>query len=220
MQSLQDLLDEMTANTRELVPAERLAVGEQAIAELFATGIEDRILPVGALAPSFALVDQSGKTLRSEELLSTGPLVIKFFRGRWCSYCTTELGAWRDLADKLAETGSKLVGISPQTTRQNDFMAEQCHLSFPLLRDEGCQLASQFGLSYELTDEMRDYYQSILINLPFVNGEPSWRLPLAATYLIGRDNRVLFAEAHADFRVRPEPGEVLTALIRHLLEEQ
>jgi peroxiredoxin len=56
---------------------------------------------------------------------------------------------------------------------------------------------------------MRDYYKSILVNVPFVNGDQSWRLPLPATYVIGQDRKVLFAEAHADFRVRPEPQEVL-----------
>ena len=51
MTVLQDQLDEITANTRHLVQAERLAVGERAIAELFASGIEERILPVGAMRP-------------------------------------------------------------------------------------------------------------------------------------------------------------------------
>lgn len=45
MTALQDQLDEITANTRHLVQQERLAVGERAVAELFATGIEERILP-------------------------------------------------------------------------------------------------------------------------------------------------------------------------------
>ena len=53
MTALQDQLDEITANTRHLVQSERLAVGERAVAELFASGIEDRILPVGATAPEF-----------------------------------------------------------------------------------------------------------------------------------------------------------------------
>ena len=44
---LQDQLDAITARTRALVQADRLAVSERAAAELFATGIEDRILPVG-----------------------------------------------------------------------------------------------------------------------------------------------------------------------------
>ena len=57
MTTLQDQLDEITANTRQLVQAERLAVGERAVQELFASGIEERILPVGALAPEFAFKD-------------------------------------------------------------------------------------------------------------------------------------------------------------------
>jgi hypothetical protein len=38
--SLQDQLDAITARTRQLVPADRLAVGERAVEELFATGEE------------------------------------------------------------------------------------------------------------------------------------------------------------------------------------
>ena len=98
---LQDQLDEITANTRKLVQAERLAIGERAVEELFASGIEDRILPVGAIAPEFALQDSHGKLVRSRDLLAVGPLVIDFFRGRWCSYCVTELETWRDLYSRL-----------------------------------------------------------------------------------------------------------------------
>ena len=35
---------------------------------------------------------------------------------------------------------------------------------------------------------------------------------LPAAYVIGRDGRVAFADAHADFRVRPEPQDVLAAV--------
>jgi peroxiredoxin len=218
MTTLQDELDEITANTRKLVQAERLAIGERAVEELFATGIEDRILPVGALAPEFELHDATGRTVRSEDMLALGPLVIKFFRGRWCSYCVTELETWRDLYGKMRERGALLVAIGPQTERQSDFMAGQHGLPFPVLSDPGCALAEKFGLAYTIPEYLRDYYMSILINIPFVNGESSWRLPLPATYVIGKDRKVLFAEAHADFRVRPEPEEALAALSGHLRE--
>lgn len=211
MTSLQDQLDEMTANTRHLVQPERLAISERAVAELFATGIEDRILPVGATAPKFALKDTMGKVLRSADLLELGPLIVKFFRGRWCSYCSTELETWRDLYGQIRERGVLMVAISPQVERQNDFMANQHGLPFPLLSDAGNKVAEQFGLVYTLPDEMQNYYRSILVNIPFVNEDQSWTLPLPATYVIGKDGTVLFAEAHADFRVRPEPEEVLAA---------
>jgi len=211
MTTLQDQLDEITANTRKLVQAERLAIGERAVEELFASGIEERILPVGAIAPEFALQDSHGKLVRSRDLLSVGPLVIKFFRGRWCSYCVTELETWRDLYSQIREQGGLLVAVSPETQRQSDFAVQQHRLPFPLLHDPEAKLAEQFGLVYTVPEYHQRYMKSILVNLPFLNGEASWRLPLPATYVIGRDGRVLFAEAHADFRVRPEPAEALAA---------
>jgi len=211
--SLQDQLDEITATTRNLVQADRLAVSERAVAELFATNIEDRILPVGALAPEFELHDANGRLVRSQDMLALGPLVIKFFRGRWCPYCVTELETWRNLYCKLRECGALMVAIGPQTERQSDFMAGQHSLPFPLLSDPGCALAEKFGLAYTVPEYLREHYLSILINIPFVNGESSWRLPLPATYVLDRAGRILFAQAHADFRVRPEPEEALRALL-------
>ena len=213
MTALQDQLDEITANTRHLVQPERMALSERAVQELFDSGIEETILPVGATAPEFTLPDASSHPVRSADLLALGPLVLNFFRGRWCPYCVTELEAWRDLYPRLRESGALLAAISPQTARQSDFMVGQHELPFPVLSDPGCALAEQFGLAYTIPQYHRDYYRSILVNIPFVNGDESWRLILPATYVLARDRRVLFAEAHADFRVRPEPEEAFAAAL-------
>jgi peroxiredoxin len=219
--SLQDQLDRITQNTRALVQPERLAVSEQMVADLFNTGIEDRILRVGAQAPSFTLEDaRTGKPVNSADLLALGPLVVNFFRGRWCPYCVTELETWRELLPQLRERGALFVAISPQTTRQNNFALQQHALTFPLLADPGAIVAEQFGLAYSVPPEYRRYYQSILINIPFNNAglnyqtatEASWRLPLPGVFVIAQDGTILFSEAHADFRVRPEPSEILAAL--------
>jgi peroxiredoxin len=212
MTVLQDQLDEITSNTRRLVQAERLAVGERAVEELFASGIEERILPVGAMAPEFALNDAAGRLVRSGDLLALGPLVIKFFRGRWCPYCMTELEAWREAYGRLRECGGLLVAISPQLERQSDFMTGQHGLPFPVLSDPSCAVADRFGLVYTVPLYQREYYRSILVNIPFMNGDESWKLPLPATYVVSPAGRVVLAEAHADFRVRPEPEEALRAV--------
>jgi peroxiredoxin len=213
MTALQDQLDEITANTRNLVQAERMAVGERAVEELLHSGIEEKILPVGAMAPEFALKDAAGRLVRSADLLALGPLVIKFFRGRWCPYCVTELEAWRVLHPRLREGGGLFVAVGPQTDRQSDFMVGQHGLPFPVLSDPGCEYAAQFGLAYTIPQYHRDYYRSVLVNIPFINGDDSWRLILPATYVIGRDGRVVYAEAHADFRMRPEPEEALAVAL-------
>jgi peroxiredoxin len=220
-ESLQDQLDAITANTRKLVQPERLAVSEKATADLFDTGIEDRVLKVGAQAPSFTLEDaRTHKPVRSTDLLALGPLVVNFFRGRWDPYCVTELEAWRDLHTDLRKRGALLVAISPQTTRQNDFALQQHGINYPLLSDPGATVAEKFGIAYTIPPEHRRYFQSILVNIPFNNAglsyhnatEASWRLPLAAVFVIDRTNTIKFSEAHADFRVRPEPDDVLAAL--------
>jgi peroxiredoxin len=208
--SLQQQLDEITLNTRQLVQPERLEISERFVEELLLSGAETRILPVGT--PAFELHDFTGKLVRLSDLLALGPLIINFFRGRWCPYCATELEAWRDLHGEVRERGALLVAISPQTVRHNDFTASQHELTFPVLSDPGCEVAASFGLAFTLPQYMQKHYRSILVNIPFVNGDDSWRLPLPGTFVIGQDGAVLYAEAHADFRVRPEPRAVLESL--------
>src|SRR5271163_4327829 len=154
-ESLQDRLDRITQNTRALVQPERLAVSERATAELLNTGIEDLILNVGAQAPAFTLEDAlTHKLVSSADLLALGPLVIKFFRGRWDPYCVTELEAWRDLHADLRKRGALFVAISPQTTRQNSFTLEQHSLPYPLLSDPCTTLAEQFGIAHTIPQDL------------------------------------------------------------------
>ena len=220
-ESLQDQLDRITQNTRALVQPERLAVSEKATEDLFNTGIEDRILKAGSQAPAFTLEDAlTHKPVNSADLLALGPVVVNFFRGRWDPYCITELEAWRELQPELRRRNALFVAISPQTTRQNNFTLQQHGLPYPLLSDPGAAIAEKFRIAYTIPPEHRRYFQSILINIPFNNAglsyhnatEASWRLPLPAVFVIDRTNTITFAEAHADFRVRPEPTDILAAL--------
>ena len=214
MPQLQDQLDEISERTRSLVQPERLQPVDRAVAELFESGIEEKILPVGAAAPEFTLPDNNGRKVRSADLLALGPVILKFFRGRWCPYCMAELAAWRDAYPAVRARGALLVAISPQTMHQNDLLLQQHPLPFPILSDESSKVAEGFGLTYTVPGYHQKHFRSILVNLPFINGDPQWRLPLPATYVLRRDGSVAFAAAYADFRTRPEPDDVLAALDR------
>ena len=199
---------------------ERLAITEQAIHDLLDTGIESRVLPVGAPAPTFTLPDAlTGKPVRSTDLLALRPVIVNFFRGRWCPYCMAELEAWQAAFPQVRERGALLIAISPQLPRQNDFTVQQHGLTFPVLSDAGCRVAEMFGIGYTVPERMRLHLRSILINIPFIHGdqgEATWRLPLPATFVLkpgaSGEATIAFAEAHADHRVRPDPADVLAAL--------
>ena len=82
----------------------------------------------------------------------------------------------------------------------------------PILRDQASTVAATFGTAYTIPESYRDYYRSILVNIPFINDEASWNLPLPATFVVGQDGIVKWSSGFADFRVRPEPEEALAQL--------
>lgn len=113
---------------------------------------------------------------------------------------------------QIQELGASLVAISPQTVQQSFFMADQHKLRFPLLSDSGNQVAREFGLVYRVPEDQQDIYRRAFINLPFINGDESWELPIPATYVFGRDGLVQYAFADPDYTERPEPEEILNNL--------
>ena len=213
--SLSEQLLEIRARTRELVRPENLQIQERSIRELEASGAAEKILPVGAQGPEFGLTDSNGRLVRSTDVLSRGPLVVLFFRGRWCPYCIATVEAWQRFLPEMQKHHASLLAISPQTIKQNNLMAEQHRLSFPLLSDPGNKVAKQFGVAYKLPQDLQELNRRILVNLEFINGDKSWELPMPATFLIASDRQILFAEAHPDYTQRTEPQRVLNRLVAH-----
>jgi peroxiredoxin len=211
-------LREIFAERKELiakyVPAETQAVHARAVAELKQQRVAANILSIGAKIPDFQLQDHDGKTISSSDLLAKGRLVLCFIRGRWCPFCVAQMEAMNLILPEIEESGATLVAISPQTVQQSFFMRDQHKLRFTLLSDAGNKLARQFGLCYRVPDEQRALYQRAFINLPFVNGDDGWELPIPATYIVDRDGTVLYASAEEDYTERPEPADILRETVR------
>ncbi len=210
--TMESVLAERRAAIQQYVPAETNAIHARAVEELRASGIADRALRVGDKAPSFDLLDHASKPVSSAALLDRGPLVAVFFRGRWCPFCVAQLEMLNQHFGEISVAGASLVAISPMTVKQCDFAHDQHHLRFPVLSDHGNAVARRFGIVYRVPDYQQKVYASVFVNLPFINGESSWELPIPATFVIGVDGTVCFASADPDYTRRPEIGEVLQAV--------
>jgi peroxiredoxin len=210
-------LHQQSAERKELIAKyvlpETQAIHERVIAELGEQGIASAALSRGSKAPLFELYDHSGKPVSSAELLGRGRLVVCFFRGRWCPFCVGQLEAMNQILPRIQQARSSLIAVSPQTVQQSFFMADQHKLRFPLLSDPGNKVARQFGLVYRVPEYQQAVYRRVFINLPFVNGDQSWELPIPATYILGRDRSVLHASVNADYTERAEPSQILHRLI-------
>ncbi|HMK29528.1 MAG TPA: peroxiredoxin-like family protein [Terriglobales bacterium] len=210
--SLREELAERRALMRHYVPPATLEINDRVTQELKSSGMLERVLARGARAPEFSLPDADGALLASAELLARGPLVISFLRGRWCPFCIAEAEALDRALPEIHQAGAALVAISPQDVRQTGFMREQHKLRYPLLSDSGSSVGRQFGLVYGLPDYQQELFQSVFINLPFINSDPAWELPLPATYILNSDGAVRWRWVSADYTERAEPDEVIAAL--------
>ncbi|HWG51272.1 MAG TPA: peroxiredoxin-like family protein [Candidatus Acidoferrales bacterium] len=206
--SLSKQLEELTIKLHALVPAERLAIIDREVEKLKSSGIAQRVVKVGDTAPAFELYDGDGMLWRSQELLRSGPLVIVFYRGRWCAYCNAQLAALREHHSAIAAAGASLAAVSPQTQKHSYMTRDMHKLRFHVLSDPGNQTAGKFGLVWRLSLELQSMYQSIMTKLPGYNGDENWDLPMPATYIVQPDGKISFAWVDVDWRERPEPEQI------------
>ena len=75
-------------------------------------------------------------------------------------------------------------------------------------------MANAFGIRFALPDYLIEVYKGFKTDLPLVNDDPSWVLPMPARYVIGADGIIAFAEINPDYTKRPDPSELLPVLDR------
>ncbi|MDR6830737.1 peroxiredoxin [Bosea sp. BE271] len=213
--SLQEQLDAYRTQFESKAPAEALAVIRKATSDLVATGQAERALGEGSKAPRFELYGSSGAIVRSSELQAAGPVVISFYRGIWCPYCNLDLKALQATLPEISGTGASLVAISPQSVANGRKTVEDLGLSFRILSDPNNAIADLFGIRYRLPDELAGLYKNFGVNLPAINGDSSWTLPMPARFVVDRSGVIRYAEVCGDYTKRPDPS-VLLPILRDL----
>lgn len=210
--TLAEQLKKRNEEGRARVPADSLVVMDAMTVEIDESGIVNSSLGVGARIPEFTLADANGIAVSLSSLLAKGPVVIAFYRGGWCPYCSIELRALQDKLSEITAAGATLVAMSPQTPDNSLSIAEKLDLAFPVLSDIGNLVAETFGLVFTLPEALREVYLKLGIDLSAANGDDTFRLPVAATYVLRTDGTVAWRFADPDYTKRAEPDDVIAAL--------
>jgi peroxiredoxin len=205
-------LDTFRSSFMNKVPPEVREAMSRADMALAASGIAQRAVKAGDRAPDFRLPDVRGGEVRLSELLARGPVVVSFYRGGWCPYCSLELRALQNALPAIHQLGARLVAISPQTPDESLSTAEKNDLEFAVLSDVGSDTAKAYGIAFDLAEELRPVYARAGHALPGKNGVDSWVLPIPATYVIDTTGIVVLAFVDVDYRNRLEPAEIVAAL--------
>ncbi|WP_274652852.1 redoxin domain-containing protein [Paenibacillus humicola] len=166
-------------------------------------------LNIGDKAPDFTLEDATGKPVTLSEELAKGPVILVFYRGEWCPYCNLQLKAYERIMNEIKAAGAQLIAISPQTPDHSLSMKEKHELSFFVLSDANNKTAENYNLKYKLPDFMQAIQKNSGIDLHQYNGDPTFELPVTATYIIDKKGTVVAGALDVNHRTRMEPSEAL-----------
>jgi peroxiredoxin len=211
---LQAQLDALKAERYARTPLHATLALQRAVDQLLASGLAERALQAGDRSPSFRLRDGSGATFSTDNALPVGPVLIVFYRGRWCPYCNVDLAAIESTAREIRSAGASIIAISQQTPAESLQTVHLNGLSFGSLVDRHGRVANAFGLRWKVSAELRAVQEECGVDLAAFNGDAAWTLAMPARYIVGADGTVAYADISVDYTQRGDPSEVLPVLDR------
>ena len=113
-------------------------------------------LKEGSKAPTFALQDQDGKTVKLADFKGR-KLLVYFYPKADTPGCTTQSCSVRDSKKDLAKLGVAVVGISPDKPSKQLAFDQKYGLGFPLLSDADHTVAEKYGVWGEYVNYGRTY---------------------------------------------------------------
>ncbi len=190
------------------------ATMDNAIKKIRKTKILERAKKIGDRFPSFELKNSTGALVSLDKLLESGPVIVTFYRGAWCPYCNIQLMEYQKHLADWEKKDAKLVALSPELPELSKGFSEKRGLTFDLLFDKNNEFATQVGIVFGIENDLKQVYEKFGIDLAKSQGNSAWQLPVAATYVIGKDHKVKYAFIDPDYKNRAEPMEIDTALAK------
>ena len=170
-----------------------------------------RPLLVGASAPAFAARAPDGSAWAFDPASLEGPVILTFYRGSWCPYCTRHLMEYRPIEGDLRDLGYRLVFLSPDRPETLREGAGEGGTSYELVSDSRMAAAEAFGVAFRLDDVTVARYREAGVDLSEASGESHGLLPVPSTWVIGADGVIRYAYVNPDYKTRLAPAVLLAA---------
>ncbi len=198
----------------ERSPDEVVAVIRESMKLLSSSGMIEKAIKTGDLAPDFTLQTGDGKQVTLGEAIVKGPVILIFYRGGWCPFCQLQLKSLQETLPEFEEMGASLIAVSPQTPDASMATARELNLTFDLLSDHGNKVAHEYGLVFAVREAQRKVDAMMGIDLPKSNGDSSFELPVPATYIVDHDRIIRHSFLDTDFTRRMDPVSIIDQIMQ------
>lgn len=211
-EGLNEQLQQLSEKSKEGMPQDKVAVMERSLAELKVSKMIKQAPQVGQSLPDATLLDVNGSSKRLYDVIGDKSAIVTFYRGGWCPYCNLQLHAYSTHLEQIESLGATLVAISPELPDQSLTTKQKNDLKFGVLSDKNNQYAHNLKIVFELNNDLKALYTEFGISLEKNQGNDSWELPLAATFVIDRNRVIRYAFVDADYKKRAEPATLISKL--------
>ena len=212
MTNLAKKIEEINENLATQLPAEIINVFSQSIQDLKNSKIDQNSIQIGYRFPDFNLRNTNNQMIHLNELLNKGKVIVTFFRGSWCPYCSVELKALQDHLEQIKEKKVTLVAITPQSEDNNKELELSHKLNFDVLTDQNHILAKQLGISFQLPNYVVDTYEKLGISLSDYNKNDHNELPIPAVYIIDTDHTITYQFVDSNYMHRVNIQDLIDQL--------
>jgi peroxiredoxin len=169
-------------------------------------------LEVGAKAPEVMVTNADGEEMALSSMWKDKPVIVTFYRGGWCPFCTKALSAWQGRMDDVDAAGAEFVAITPEKVEFIAKTKEKHELGYTVVSDASGDAQRAFNLQFTLDDETIKKYKGYGIDLGKQNADGTWTLPAPATMVIDTEGVIRWIEADWDYKERADPDDVLDAV--------
>jgi len=187
---------------------DRRAAVVRAAGELLDSNIAMRALQVGEAMPDFTLHAATDQLVRLSEVLPAAQPWSASSGVPGASIASPSSVHSPTRTIRSAQPVPEVLALSPQREELEGTRA----LPFPWLRDDDNLVARKVGVAFELPRDLSWAYRELGIDLPKLNQSDRFELPVPATFVVGKDQRIRFAHVEPDYRRRPTVHEVLRAV--------
>jgi peroxiredoxin len=168
---------------------------------------------INSKAPDFKARDQNGIEVRLKDLLKKGKVVLIFYRGHWCPYCSKYLKKLEDSLQLIKDKGATVVAITPELPENINKTVEKTSAGYSILYDEDLKIMKAYDVEFEVPENTLTRYRNSGIRIDENNG---WKngnfLPIPATYIIDKEANITYRFFQPDYKKRPSVKEILDNL--------
>ena len=210
--SLNKSLSEISKTSSKKIPSSSKEIINKSLLNLEKNKIIDGVIKIGQQFPDSKLLNSESKVQSLHKLGEEKSLVVVFYRGEWCPYCNAHLKFLEKSYADFLKAGATVIAISPDKPEFSLSAKSKNKLGFKVLSDTNNKLAKSIGIVFKLEEDLKKVYQNFGIDLVKNQGNNTWELPLAATFVLDKQKNVAWRFVDIDYKKRADPADILAAL--------